>query len=118
MLASTMASDSEEIIQEQEVVEEEESVACLLDKLRCPRESDLARKRKVQTNPCAGVKRSKGAASFEPQKVSLSSRIKEFPDQHLSNNKGKLFCDACRQFLSLKKVLFRFMLSLLSIRKV
>ena len=30
------------------------------------------------------------AASFEPQNVSLSSRIKESPDQHLSINKGEL----------------------------
>ena len=90
MLTSTMASDSEDIIQEQEVVEEEESVVYLLDKLRCPRESNLARKRKVQ---------------IEPQKVSLSSRIKEFPDQHLSTNKGKLLC---REFLSLKKSVISF----------
>ena len=96
-MLALLAIASEDIIIQ--VQEEEEPVVCLLDRLKCPRES---RKRKVQTNPCKGVKRSKGATSFEPQKVSFSSRIKK--KQHLSTNKGKLFCDACREFLYLKKV--------------
>ena len=49
MLACTIAMASEDIIP---VQEEEESAVCLLDRLKCPRESDLAGKRKVQTNPC------------------------------------------------------------------
>ena len=68
-----------------------------------PRESDLAHKRKVQTNPCKGVRRSKSAASFEPQNVSLSSRIKKFPDQHLSINKGKLL--RCMQKIPVPKTI-------------
>ena len=73
---SIVAMTSEDIIP----VQEEEPIVCLLDRLKYPIESDLAHKRKVQTNPCKGVKRS-SATSFEPQKVSFSSRIKEFPDQ-------------------------------------
>ena len=64
----------------------EEPVVCLLDRLKCPRE---------QINPCKEVKRSTGATSFEPQKVFFLIN-----DQHLSTNKGKLFCDECREFLS------------------
>ena len=62
------------------VKEEEEPVVCLLNRLKCPRESDLACKRKVQTNPCKGVKRNKGATSFEPLHRKFLS-INEFPDQ-------------------------------------
>ena len=79
---------------------EVEQEASVINRLKSPPESDLSRKRKVKTNPSKGVK---GATSSKSQKVSFSSRIKEFPSQHLSIHKGKLFCNACREYLSLKK---------------
>ena len=62
--------------------------------LKCPRESDLACIEKYRPIHVR-KKRSKGATSFEPQKVCF-----KINDQHLSTNKGKLFFDACREFLS------------------
>ena len=65
----------EEEVEEEVVIEEEQPVVSPLNRLKCP---NLARKRKVQTNPCKGVKKSKGVISFEPQKVSLSLELKNF----------------------------------------
>ena len=61
------------------------------------RPSHLARKRKIQCNPSAGVKRSKGRTVNDPKNVSVADRVKQFPDQHLSVSLGKLFCLACRR---------------------
>ena len=41
-------------------VSKEVSVPSLLDRLKCPKSSDLARKRKVLINPPKGKKKSKG----------------------------------------------------------
>ena len=41
-------------------------VPSLLSWLRCPTSSELARKRKVKSNPPKGVKHGKGAVSVEP----------------------------------------------------
>ena len=52
----------------------------LLDRLRSPKESDLARKRKVPSNSPKGLKRGKGIVGSEPRNVSPALRLKEFPD--------------------------------------
>ena len=67
----------------------------LLDRLKSPTLSDLARKRKLASNPAnppKGMKRGKGAVSHEPQSVTPSQRIREFPGENLSVLSGKLFC--------------------------
>ncbi len=79
------------------------SMVPLLDQLKCPTASDLARKRKIVTNPPQKLKRSKGAVAAEPKKILPRTRITEFPSQHFSEKLGKLFCDACREILFLKK---------------
>ena len=87
-------SDSEDLI-------EPESI---LERLRSPTPSDLTRKRKIRTNPPPkGVKRSKAQVASEPLSVSISARLKEFPNECLCNSGGKLFCNACREPLSRKK---------------
>jgi hypothetical protein len=75
----------------------------LLERLKRPKASELSRKRKIPCNPPKGLKKGKGIVSAEPQKVTASSRVSEFPNQNLSVVLGKLFCDACREHLSLKK---------------
>ena len=78
------------------------TVSSLLDRLKSPTVSDLSRKTKVQTNPPRGTKRGKGAVAAEPS-VSPSDRIREFPDEQLSTVLSKLFCNACRENVSVKK---------------
>ena len=76
----------------------------LLDKLRSPTSLDLARKRKLVSNPPPkGMKRSKGIVHHEPQSVSASQRVREFAGENLSVLSGKLFCNACRETLFVKK---------------
>ena len=81
----------------------EHQVVSLLGCLRAPTASDLARKRRVSTNPPLGTKRSKGSSSSDPKSVSPADRVKQYPDQQLTVSAGKLFCRACREELSLKK---------------
>ena len=85
--------------------EVESSVLSLLDKLRSPVPSVLARKRKVPTNPPpVGQKRSKGGSACTVLKsVSPQDRVREFADDSLCVSAGKLFCRACREELSVKK---------------
>ena len=57
-----------------------------MDKLKSPTSSDLVRKRKLASNPPPkGMKRSK------------------FAGENLAVLSGKLFCNACRETLSVKK---------------
>ena len=55
---------------------------------------------KKRRTPSKGLKRGKGATASEPQNITATTRVREFPDQCLSN---KLFCDVCREPLSHKK---------------
>ena len=88
--------------EEESSVSEGCSVLSLLDKLRSPVPSELARKRKVSTNPPpVGQKRSKGGPACTVLKsVSPQDRVKEFADDSLCVSAGKLFC---REELSVKK---------------
>ena len=49
------------------------------------------------------MKKGKGSTSSEPSNVSISDRVREFPGEHLCRNLGKLFCNACREPISVKK---------------
>lgn len=77
-------------------------VPSLLSRLRCPAPSDLSRKRNLKTNPPKGVKRGKGAVTVQPS-IHPTTRIREFPNENLSVVAKKLFCDACREPVSVKK---------------
>ena len=83
--------------------EHSEEPPSLLDRLRSPTPSDLARKRRIPCNPPKGTKKGRGTVASEPQNVSPHDRVKQFPDDHLGVVSGKLFCIACRENLSLKK---------------
>ena len=79
------------------------SVRSLLDTLRAPPPSELARKRRLQTNPLSGIKKGKGAAKSNPKGISVLDRMKEFGKEKLVVSSKKLFCSACREELSTKK---------------
>lgn len=79
----------------------------LLSRLKCPRKSDLCRKRKVQTlkSPTAGKKQHKPGAvnPTDPKTVTATSRVKEFPGEYMTVKNNKLFCSAFREEIALKK---------------
>ncbi len=83
---------------------EPEVSVSMLDRLRAPILSDLARKRKVQSNPPVGMKRSKKGSNsaFAPRSFTPYDRVKEHPGEPLTVSTGKLFCSACREQLSVK----------------
>ncbi len=62
------------------------SVPNLLARLKCPKSSDLSRKRKVQSNPPKNKKQCKGAVVDEPKSVAPSQRVKEFPSTLIWNS--------------------------------
>ena len=75
----------------------------LLDKLRVPKLSDIALKRKMRTNPPpVGRRRSKHRCQSDPKSVTPSQRLREFSKEPFTTSHGKLFCSACREDLSLK----------------
>ena len=77
----------------------------LLDKLRSPRQSELARKRKVRCNhPPAGKRHrvSSKVGAFDPKSVTPSHRVREFPGENLIVSSGKLVCQRCREEVGLK----------------
>ena len=79
----------------------------ILDKLRSPTKSDLARKRKVEKPkaPTAQTKKRKSTVvnQSDPKTVSPVQRVRDFPNECLEVRNDKLFCVACREVISLKK---------------
>ena len=60
----------------------------LLEVLKAPETSELTRKRKIDSNPPTGRKKSRGQGSSEPKLVSPIDRVKEFPDECLTVSRG------------------------------
>lgn len=81
----------------------EQRVFTMMDYLRQPQASTLARKRKVATNPPKGLKRSKGVTTNDPKSVCPSDRVKAYPNELFKVSNKKLFCSSCREELSLKR---------------
>ena len=81
------------------------SVPSLLAKLRAPKPSELARKRKVATNYRRGGKRrcTTSSSSSEPKSVTPQQRVRQFPNEELVVSNRRLFCRACREEISLKQ---------------
>lgn len=81
----------------------------ILTRLRAPTLSDLARKQKIkQPAKCTGraKKHKAGAPNFtDPKTTTPAEHVKQFPGECLAVRSGKLFCDACREEIALKKVL-------------
>ena len=87
----------------------ETSPVTILNRLRAPVPSELARKRSLKVNPPVGQKKHKRAAktATEPKSVTPLQRVREFPDELLTVSGGKLFCSACREGLGLKASVIR-----------
>ncbi len=79
-------------------------ITSLLDRLKSPEPSHLARKRTITGNmPPVGKKRGKGATAGDPKSVPPAERVKAYPNEPLTVSNKKLFCSGCREQLSLKK---------------
>ena len=78
----------------------------LLDKLKAPRLSDLSRKRVTKRNPPCNLRRLRAPRSRQNLKtVTPSDRVIEFKSEFFVVLNGKLFCNACREEVGLKKKL-------------
>jgi len=78
----------------------------MLDRLRVPTPSTLARKRKIVVNsvPPKGKKRASGQVFKAPPKgITPSQRASKFPGEQLVVSAGTLFCRACKETLCLKR---------------
>ena len=82
-------------------------VASILNRLRSPIPSELSRKRKVASNPPKGSKKGKGNVSCELLNVFIEGRVREFPGENICRNRGKPFCNACSEPISVKKSVIR-----------
>lgn len=75
----------------------------ILSVLRAPKLSDLARKRRVASNPPHDGKRHKSpSCASDPKSVTPAMRVKNYPGECLVVSGGKLFCNSCREDLSVK----------------
>ena len=83
--------------------ESTDSALSLLQRLRSPLPSELARKRAIKTNPPVDAKRGKGRCSATPKTVSVGDRLKAYPEENFVSSNNRLFCSACREVVALKK---------------
>ena len=71
------------------------NVVSLLSKLRSPRPSDFARKRKIAANPPCGKRRSRGKMDTDLKTIRPEKRVRDYPNEPLTVSNGKLFCRGC-----------------------
>ena len=107
--STTSSSTVDSAIEDSSSSTESGSVRTILNSLKCPTPSQLARKRKTHSNPPIGIKRktTTGKADYEPKNVTPKSRVSEFPGENLTVSAGYLFCSACRESVSLKKSIIK-----------
>lgn len=76
----------------------------LLSVLKAPRPSDFSQKRKIVKNPPVGKKKAKPTNSqSNPKTIKPQQRVTEYSQEPFTVASGKLFCQACREELPLKK---------------
>ena len=68
--------------------------------LRTPEKANIARKRKLQTNPASKSRSTRGQSD---PKLSSWQRVQEHKNEYLTSVDGKLRCDACKETISKKK---------------
>ena len=73
----------------------------LLSVLKAPKASDLARKRSVLRNTPRGKKKSRGNSTNDPTNIKPTQHIKEYPNEPFVVSNSKLFCNGCREELSM-----------------
>lgn len=75
-----------------------EEVARFRSNFRAANRTELTRTRTIRHTPY----RKKPSCSTDPKSIAPTKRVHEFPTEELSLSAGKLFCNACREELSLK----------------
>ena len=78
----------------------------ILDRLRAPVPSHLARKRKVHANPPPPVGKKRSTSLLrksDPHSIQPKQRASEFPGEELVESAGRLFCRACREDIAIKR---------------
>ena len=68
-----------------------------------PVPSSIARDRSLQST--SGKYKRRG--NSDTVKVPLHEQVRQFPDENFIVREGKLFCNACRQILSMKKIVLK-----------
>lgn len=68
-----------------------------LGKLRSPPLLELARKRKVWSNPPTGLKRGKGSVVANPKGIAPVDRVQAYPNEPFTVSNKEFFCTACRE---------------------
>ena len=81
----------------------ESSAQSLLQRLRAPQPSDLARERALRKNLRVGTKRGKGQCSDTPKSITVGDRVKACSGEQFTSSNKRLFCLACREVVVLKK---------------
>ena len=83
----------------------------LLSCLKAPKKSELSRKRKIFTNPsrhsCDGPRKKRPSCSSNPKTVTPAQRVREFPNECFTVSAKVLFCEACRQEVSLRNSIIK-----------
>ena len=75
----------------------------ILDRLRPPASSDLSRKRKLTANT-PGNRRSQSVPRKNEPNISAKKRVDEFKgEMFIARQNGSLFCQSCREEISIKK---------------
>ena len=69
--------------------------------LSTPRKADIARKRKIQSNPAGKNRSTRG--SKDPPKVTTCDRVQKYKEEYFCVIQGKLCCNACKEVLSKKE---------------
>ena len=101
---SAIIADSESSTSTATDSESQTATLSLLSRLRVPQQSDLWRKQVVDhLPPPKGKRRARGTQFNEPKSISPIQKVKGFPKEFLCVSNHKLFCNACREELSLKK---------------
>jgi len=103
-VSTTSSSDSASIPSSSSSVHNQRAVS-LLSVLKPPSASDFSRKRKIARNPApVGKKTVKSTnSSSNPKTVKPQQRVNEYSQEPFTVASGKLFCQACREELPLKK---------------
>ena len=94
------SSSSESSDSEGDATTAKSSVVSLLDEV--PKLSELNRKRKILSNSGGKRRKTSSSTSSEPKGVTTQQRVRELSGEHLTVFRGKLFCNACREEVSLK----------------
>ena len=79
----------------------------IIDALKAPTASDLARKRKVPCNLQPSGKRFVHPKGTSNPNVSIRQHLPEFPGENFKESAGTLFCTGCREEVGLKKTIIQ-----------